>query len=97
MSKSKKIEFETFRPFEYQQRRDLEQSNPSCFNGMIRIHKIRITIEPIEEPIEILQTRVQDLWDHATSYHHWDPLKIAAKKLNYELVGAPGNKAEKKS
>jgi len=30
------------------------QKRPSCFNGMVRVRRYRITIEEIDEPVEVI-------------------------------------------
>lgn len=72
---------------------ELERANkPSCFNSVIRIAKYKITVEKIEEPIEILQARLQELWDTSENWHHGDALRRKAKELGFELQGDRGNK-----
>lgn len=83
--------FETFRPIEYYSIREWTQNEPSSFNGEIKIRKYKITIEVIDEPIEVLQQRLQKLWDECDNMHHWRPLQEAAEKLGYTLVCSPGN------
>lgn len=83
--------FETFRIIGDYQIRDLTSNEPSCFNGDVKIRKYKITIEEVEEPIEVLQQRLQKLWDECDNMHHWQPLQHAAKRLGYTLVCSPGN------
>ena len=70
--------------------RDIQQNEISCFNSIIRIEKYKVTIEKIEEPIEVLQQRIQYLWDVCDNHHHVKPIKERAKKLNYGLKGIAG-------
>lgn len=64
---------------------------PSCFNGVVSIKRYRVTIEIIEEPVEVYQERLQKLWDESDNHNHWHPLEIAAAEIGYKLKGSPGN------
>lgn len=77
---------ETFnKPFNFHIQRE-----PSAFNGDVRFRKYRITVEVIEEPQEVLESRLQKLWDECDNFHHWQPLKNAAKSIGYTLIGEVG-------
>jgi hypothetical protein len=76
---------ETFREFGSWEIHQLQDNTFSCFNGNVRINKFRVTIEKVEEPIEVITARLQKLWEDCDNHHHWEPLKNAAKKYNYEL------------
>ena len=71
---------------------DMTQDSPSCFNGMIRIKKYRVTIEEIEESDEVMAQRLQDLWEHSRSWHDGADIQKEAKKRGVELVGERGKK-----
>jgi hypothetical protein len=83
--------FETFKKISAYDESNLRQKDASCFNGMVRIHKFKVTIEPIEEPKEVLAERLQKLWDECDNSHHWTPLHKAAKEIGYELKGSSGS------
>ena len=85
----------TFRPLGSHTLADLSQDGPSCFNGMVRIRKYKLSYEVIDEPVEVLQERLQRLWDYSTNYHDSTPLQQEAKKLGYKLVGMRGSKVER--
>lgn len=87
--------FETFRKIGAYEESNLRQKDASCFNGMVNIRKYRVTIEPIEEPKEILAERLQKLWDECDNYRHWTPLHKAAKEIGYELKGSLGSLRKK--
>ena len=93
--KSKKkyetICFETFRQIGPFEQNNLLKKDATCFNGMVNIHKYKVTIEPIEEPKEVLAERLQKLWDECDNSHNWTPLKEAAKEIGYELNGYAGS------
>ena len=81
-----KIEFETFREIGDYDVRQLTLKSPSCFNGNVRIRKYRVTVEPIEEPVEVLQQRLKALWmDESTNHHQRLPLLSVARKLGMTL------------
>ena len=71
------------------------QKEPSCFNGIVRIKRYRVTVEEIEEPVEVLQARLQKLWEESDNMHHYNPLVLAAKELGIELTGPFGGKFRK--
>jgi hypothetical protein len=77
--------FETFRNIGNCAISNLTQKEPSCFNGSVSVVKYRVTVEVIEEPVEVLQERVRKLWRETKNMHHWMPLQNEAKKLGFEL------------
>jgi hypothetical protein len=62
-----------------------------CFNGIVSIKRYRVTVELIQEPIEVYQERLQKLWDECDNSHHWLSLEMVARDIAYELKGRPGN------
>lgn len=70
----------------------MTQKEPSCFNGVVRVKKYRITIEEIDEPIEVVTTRLEKLWVESDNHHDYKPLQKVAKELNYEFVNKYGSK-----
>lgn len=58
---------------------------PTCFNGIVRIQKYRITVEKVEEPVEVIHERLRKLWRESDNYHHYDPIKSAAREWGLEL------------
>ena len=81
-----KRSFETFRQIGSFEESNLKSDYPSAFNGIVRVQKYRITIEPVKEPIEVLRARVQKLWDECDNHHHRDPLQSMAKELGMERL-----------
>ena len=79
------VEFETFRVLGNYEIDNLTQSNPSCFNGMARVVKYKITVEEIKEPVEVIRARIQKMWDECDNHHHWGPLRAVGKKYGMEL------------
>ena len=87
--------FETFKQIGPYEQSVLQNKDATCFNGMVNIHKYKVTIEPIEEPTEVLAERLQKLWDECDNAHHWTPLHKAAKEIGYELKGSSGSLRKK--
>ena len=89
MKKAKKefksIVFETFKDIGTWEIGQLTQEAPTVFNDMVRVVKYRVTVEKIEEPIEVYQERLQKLYDESKNHHHWGPLKRESEKFNYEI------------
>lgn len=90
MKNKKKTTIETFRNPDGYWLNQIKQDEVSSFNGIIDIEKYRVTVEKIEEPIEVLQQRIQYLWDVCDNHHHVKPIRERAKELNYELKGSAG-------
>lgn len=89
------ISFETFRKVGSYEQNNLKRDNPACFNGDVNIVKYKITIEPIEEPVEVYAGRLQQLWDECDNFRHLGPLKNAANQIGYELQGNLGSARKK--
>jgi len=87
---------ETFKRLGDWQIIDMKQQEPSAFNGWIRFKKYRITIEEIEEPVEVLGERLEKLWVECDNHHHWIPLENAAKSIGYSFKGERGSQKTKK-
>lgn len=77
--------FETFRKFETYHQNDWTSDVPTCLNGWVRVRRYRITVELIEEPIEVIHERLKKLWRESDNYHHHTPLRAEAKKYGLEL------------
>ena len=80
-----KQSIETFRRVGSYHLNGLTSRKPSCCNGIVRVTKIRVTIEDIEEPKEVIQERIKELWIKGDNYHHREPLKSCAKKYGLDL------------
>lgn len=78
---SNKVEIETFRKLGSYEAGRLTVDTPTCYNGMVRVKKYRITIEEIDEPIKVVQGRLQKLFDEHTNHHHHEPLQREAARL----------------
>ena len=86
------ISFETFRKLSDYDISNIKKDEPSSLNGNIEFRKYKVTVEDIEEPFEVLSERLQLMWDKCDNFHHWNPLKAAAKSIGYELQGSPSSK-----
>jgi len=90
------IQFETFKhPSKYVIGL-LTQDKPDVFNDVISWRKHVVTVEMVEEPVEVLTARLQEMWDTCENSHHWNAIKAEAKKLGYEIAGSPGSRRVKK-
>lgn len=81
------MEFETFYKLTAYARGNLVQREPSCFNGGVRVRRYRVTVEELDETKEVLQARLQKLWDDSRNSHDIGPIKETAKELGVELKG----------
>lgn len=89
------ISFETFQKFGTYEVNNMIRNAPVCFNGIVRIKKSKITIEPIEESDEVYAERVQQLWDECDTHHHHRILENLAQRYGVELQGSAGSKRKK--
>lgn len=61
------------------------RSEPTCFNGIVEIVKYRITVEVVEEPVEVLRERLRKLWrETPRNTHTWHPMHRAAEELGMD-------------
>lgn len=79
------MQFETFRDIGTFEMRQLTQDEPSCFNGRVRVVKYRVTVEKVEEPIEVIHARLQKMWDECSNHHHREPLAHMGLKYGIDL------------
>lgn len=90
------LEFSTFRRLGSFEVGNLQHKEPSCFNGIVAIRSYVVTVNLVEEPVEVLQERLLKLWRECDNMHHYGPLQAAAAKLNYvlptELLGVDRKK-----
>lgn len=64
-------------------------------NGQVNVKRYKITIEEIEEPVVLIQARLQHLWEHSDNMHHMRPLSELAAKYNYTFSGSWGSKRKR--
>lgn len=72
-----------------------EAQQPTCFNGIVRVHRYRITIEEIKESKEVIKGRLIDLWETSDNHHDYNPIQQKAKKLGIELPDTFGKRRKK--
>lgn len=73
----------------------MSQDEPSCWNGIVRVRRYRVTAELIDEPVEIIHERLLKLWHDCDNWHQWDPLRGVAKEYGLELDIADVGKNKK--
>jgi hypothetical protein len=75
-----RVEFETMRmPWDTSREFSVIKSDtPDSFNGSVHIRKYKVTVEMVDEPIEVIQARIQELWDNCDNHHQWQPLQYMA-------------------
>lgn len=78
-------EFETFREFGNWEIGNMKSDKPGCFNGNVVVRKNKVTIELVDEPLEVIQARIKQMWDDCDNHHHRQPLRAAAKEYGLEL------------
>lgn len=71
------------------------QGNPSTFNGIVRVVRYKITVDPVDEPVEAIHERLEKLWVECDNMHHYEPLKREAKKHGYVFKGSPGEQRKR--
>lgn len=81
---TKKV-FETFRDIGDYEIMQLTQNEPSCFNGMVRVKKYRVTIEEVAEFDSVIISRINKLWRECNNSHHLSVLRDYSKKFGFEL------------
>ena len=57
---------------------------PTCINSL-KIRRYRVTVELIDEPIEVLRDRVRKMWRETRNYHYTGAIREAAFALGIEL------------
>jgi hypothetical protein len=77
--------FETFCDIGPHELWQLTQNEPSCFNGMVRVEKYRVTVEKVQEPVEVVRARLQKMWDECDNHHHREPLAREGLKYGIDL------------
>ena len=76
-----RLQFETFKELSYFSQMNMAEEKPYCWNGVAYIRKYRVTVELVEEPVEVLRERVQKLWDECDNFHNWDTIQKHANEL----------------
>lgn len=89
MAKTKKNPYtpevlETYRPPHHDIAR-LKADEPACFNGMVQVQRYRVTVELIEEPLDVLEDRLRGLLAKATRDNSKRDILAEAKRLGIVL------------
>jgi hypothetical protein len=71
----------------------MRQDEPSAFNGSVRVHRYRITVERVDEPREVIAERIRKLWRECDNWHHLTPLRKAAEEIDLDLDSAESGRA----
>jgi len=90
------ISFETFRDIGTYELMQLKDNEPSAFNGWVRVEKVKITIEPVEESKEVYAERLNKLWRESDNHHHYQPILKKARSMGIELNSEYYGKDRKK-
>lgn len=83
--RSEKQVYECFGNPRYYAQRAEGHTAPSCVNSNVRYRRYRITVELIDESVEVLKARLQKMWDECKNPHRWAALRMAAKAIGLEL------------
>lgn len=84
-----KTEFETYRELGSYESSNLTQVEPSCFNGIVRVRRYKITCELVDEPDEVIRERICKLWKGNKNHHNWQPLLAIGKMYGIDLNKEP--------
>ena len=76
--------FETYKKIEGYAARQLIRDEPSCFNGDVCVRKYKVSVDLVDEPLDVIQSRIQKMWDECDNSHHWGQLRAEAH--NYGLT-----------
>ena len=68
---------------------------PSAFNGSVRVVRYRVTVEPIDDPPEVIAARLQKLWRECNNHHMWGPIAATAKRHGVDLKNSDRGKDAK--
>jgi len=63
----------------------LRVATPGANDFSVRVRKFKVTVEMIDEPLEVIRARIVDLWETCDNHHHERPLMKAAQEYGFEL------------
>ena len=71
-------------PFDYPNWRE-----PGTHQGGAHVtrYRVTVTVEKIEESVEVIRERIIKLWRSSKNFHHYDPIKREAARIGLELDG----------
>lgn len=78
-------EFVTFCPVDNYTIRQMTQDMPSSFNGT-RVRQYRVTVELVDEPLEVIHARIVELWEMNDNHHQWDSILVEAARYGLDLT-----------
>lgn len=58
---------------------------PDVGNMSVRFRRYRITVEVVDEPVEVLHERLRKLFRETNNWHEREPLERAAKSVGLEF------------
>ena len=70
---------------------------PICFNSTVAVEKYRITVERIEESVDVYKERLTKLWRGCGNNNHCQYLEATAKRLGVNLNPVDFGKDHKKN
>jgi hypothetical protein len=91
------IVLETFQELGSYDLSRLEQSYPSVGNGNVRVRRYRVTVERIDESVDVIHARLLKLWHASDNHHEWSPLRAEAAKYGLTLEIADVGRDRKRS
>jgi hypothetical protein len=62
-------------------------TKPAVFNGMCLIRRYKVTVEEIQEPVEVLQERLKTIWGNRRALRITHGSNINAMKEEAEILG----------
>ena len=77
--------FETFKKIDGYAKSQLICDEPTCFNGKVSVRKYKVSIDLVDEPIDVIRERIKKMWDACDNTHQWRPLKDEAAKYGLTL------------
>lgn len=72
------------------------RSAPYCHNGSVGVRQHRVTVELVDEPIEVIRERIRTLWSLAYSHLDESALRREAERYGLDLSGIPLGSARTK-
>ena len=76
--------FETFKKLGPYERTSLLQKDPSRGSKSVRVVKYKVTVEKIDEPLDVIRARIRKLWEERDDWQ--DPSSLLAAAKDYNIV-----------
>lgn len=91
-------QIETFmQPASYEMDAFARFNAPSCFNGIVRVRRYRITAELIQESDDVIFERIRAMWQAGENHHSMAPLNWAAAQIGRTLDSREWGKAKRQT